>query len=204
MQTTNVSLEQQHRLLNIYDKYMHLKIFVSEVTLITKQLYIDAARAHNERVFNDPMHIDAGFDVFSNPIPDSVKNRVYTFDFKITCSAKMICDSGKQYSTGYYMYPRSSLSKTTWRLANSTGIIDAGYRGHLMGKFDTTAQYPLLTKNEQKQTNVENLCQDVVYPRLVQICAPGLVPIYVEIVDDISKLGEKTVRDSGGFGSTGI
>jgi dUTPase len=41
------------------------------------------------------------------------------------------------------------------------------------------------------------------YDRLVQICAPGLVPIIVEVVDKVEELGEKTERGSGGFGSTG-
>ena len=41
------------------------------------------------------------------------------------------------------------------------------------------------------------------YDRLVQICAPGLVPVFIEIVDTIEELGEKTERGSGGFGSTG-
>jgi len=191
-----MQIEHQHKLLNIYDKYMHLKICVAdqnnETSLLTSQLYIDAALSHNEKICKEPMHIDAGFDVFSEPIPNAVTNMVYTFDFNITCSAQMICDTGKQYNTGYYMYPRSSLSKTTLRLANSTGIIDAGYRGHLIGKFD-------VLKN-----TFENFELTPTPSRLVQICAPGLVPIYVEIVDNISKLGEKTSRGCGGFGSTGF
>ena len=47
----------------------------------------------------------------------------------------MISNS-KTFNTGYYMYPRSSLSKTKLRLANSVGIIDSGYRGNLIGMFD--------------------------------------------------------------------
>ena len=56
-----------------------------------------------------------------------------------------------------------------------------------MGVFD------ILEKNQ-------SLCQ---YDRLLQICAPALVPIYVEIVDMFENLGEKTERGSGGFGSSG-
>ena len=84
------------------------------------------------------------------------------------------------------MYPRSSISKTPLRLANSTGIIDAGYRGHLMGMFD------VIYVNE---TNINK------YDRHLQICAPGLIPIVVDIVED---LGEETARGDGGFGSTGF
>lgn len=39
--------------------------------------------------------------------------------------------------------------------------------------------------------------------RLLQICAPCLVPIYVEIVEDIYELDISTERGEGGFGSTG-
>jgi len=38
---------------------------------------------------------------------------------------------------------------------------------------------------------------------MVQICAPGLVPIYVKIVDNMEELGPSTSRGEGGFGSTG-
>jgi len=41
------------------------------------------------------------------------------------------------------------------------------------------------------------------YDRLLQICAPGLVPIIVEVVNTFEELGEETERGSGGFGSTG-
>ena len=41
------------------------------------------------------------------------------------------------------------------------------------------------------------------YLRLLQICAPGLVPIYVNIVDTFEELGQSTLRGDGGFGSTG-
>ena len=39
--------------------------------------------------------------------------------------------------TAYYLYPRSSMgSKTPLRLSNSVGIIDAGYRGNIIGVVD--------------------------------------------------------------------
>ena len=36
----------------------------------------------------------------------------------------------------YYLFPRSSIYKTRYRLANSVGIIDCGYRGNLMAAMD--------------------------------------------------------------------
>jgi dUTP pyrophosphatase len=109
----------------------------------------------------------------------------------------MITDTGKIYNTGYYMYPRSSLSKTQLRLANSTGIIDSGYRGHLIGMFDVV--------NIQKNISDDNdfdYC-GYKYDRYLQICSPGLVPILVKIVNNKEELGEETERGEGGFGSTG-
>jgi dUTP pyrophosphatase len=68
------------------------------------------------------------------------------------------------------------MSKGRLRLANSVGIIDAGYRGNLMSMFDLTT----------------NISEDYIvnkYDKLIQICAPSLVPIIVEIVDTIDDLG---------------
>ena len=41
------------------------------------------------------------------------------------------------------------------------------------------------------------------YERYLQICAPSLMPIVVEVVSSIGELGEQTERGDGGFGSTG-
>ena len=85
------------------------------------------------------------------------------------------------------MYPRSSISKTPLRLANSTGIVDSGYRGPLIGMFDCL----------RPQYNVER------FDRIIQICAPGLMPVYVELVDRLEDLGTETIRGERGIGSTG-
>jgi dUTP pyrophosphatase len=95
------------------------------------------------------------------------------------------------------MYPRSSLSKTPLRLANSTGIIDSGYRGNLMAMFDVINLPDNLSDSREADYFGRKL------DRYVQICAPGLVPIIVEIVNSIEDLGNETIRGGGGFGSTG-
>ena len=89
--------------------------------------------------------------------------------------------------TSFYMYPRSSTgAKTPLRLANSVGVIDAGYRGSCMAVFDINKNYDI------KQGD-----------RLVQFCSGNLnLPIFPVIVNDIAELGN-TERDNGGFGSTG-
>ena len=193
-------------LLNIYDKIMYLKICIDEENCEPdlKEKYIAHAIYHNTKIFNND-YPDAGFDIF-NPVRKEINysnqplatsfsgnnmNTVNKINFSIECSAQMISNS-KTFNTGYYMYPRSSLSKTKLRLANSVGIIDSGYRGNLIGMFD-------LINMKTNETYVVDK-----YDRLVQICAPGLVPIVVEIVDTFEQLGTQTERGTGGFGSTGV
>jgi dUTPase len=182
------------RLLNTYDKYMYLKVYVDDTNDL-KQKYIDSALNHNNKILNpNNPYLDAGFDLFNPTRRTFTTNQmssVNKFDHNIVCSAQMITDSNKVFNTGYYMYPRSSISKTKLRLANSTGIIDSGYRGHLIGMFD------LINLFENELYVVEK------YDRLLQICAPGLVPIVVEIVNTMEELGSQTERGAGGFGSTG-
>ena len=181
-----------NNLLTTYDKVMILKIFVdsNDPDLISK--YIVASNVHNNKISNNNVFIDAGFDLFSpgNKVLNSANSTLYKLDLNVICSASIYTDTGKSYNTGYYMYPRSSISKVPLRLANSVGIIDSGYRGHLMGMFD-------VLDNQGNDYFVQK------FDRYLQICAPGLIPILVEIVNSKSDLGEETERGIGGFGSTG-
>jgi len=187
--------ELTSNLLSIYGKYMHLKIFIDtdDRELINK--YNVAINERNLKMTNNINHIDAGFDLFSPHrysyechSPQPVSGRSFKIDYQTVCSAQII-ESDKRYNTGFYMYPRSSISKSNLRLANNVGIIDAGYRGHLIGAFDVHKDIPCILSDK--------------FERHVQICAPGLIPIFVEIVDYKEDLGELTTRGDGGFGSTG-
>ena len=85
----------------------------------------------------------------------------------------------------YYVYPRSSISKTPLRLANSVGIIDSGYRGELMAVVDNISKEDYVVEEGQ---------------RLFQICSNTLLPFSnIKIVEELNN----TVRCAGGFGSTG-
>ena len=193
---TNYRTEFHHdefiyNILYRYRKIMYLKIFVDESDTITNELktiYQEAATNHNAKIENDSNFIDAGFDLYLptnyNKTTESYDNtlvfqndgNVKNIDFKIKCSAKMYSSPDREYNTGYYMFPMSNISKSRFRLANSVGIIDSGYRGNLMSAFD-------LTPNPVDDYIVSK------YDRLIQICAPALVPIIVEIVDTIDDLG---------------
>jgi dUTP pyrophosphatase len=88
------------------------------------------------------------------------------------------------------LLPRSSISKTPLRLANSIGLIDSGYRGELAAVVDNISD-----------RYVELYCGD----RFFQICAHDFLPftkvILVEKLDDIPSPSDD--RGAGGFGSTG-
>jgi dUTPase len=184
-------------LLNKYDKVMQLKIFVSNNDDELKQRYQNAAALHNANLLNNHF-IDAGFDLFvpfshdlnNNDMNNNNNNMMLKVNHQVQCCAQMYTDTNKVFYTGYYMDPRSSISKTSYRLANSRGIIDSGYRGNLIGMLDIISQ-------PQPRTEIQK------FDRLLQICAPGLEPIYVEIVDSLSQLGEETARGTGGIGSSG-
>ena len=102
---------------------------------------------------------------------------------------------------GFYLYPRSSISKTRMRLANSVGIIDAGYRGDLIAAVDTIG---LFGSTDIWHIWKETLSPIKKYDRYFQVCAPDLSPFLVHIVDAEHDLSPPTSRGSGGFGSTGV
>lgn len=122
---------------------------------------------------------DCGVDLFIPTEKIASRNIVYFVGHQIKC--KMITPTGEPCS--YFLYARSSIAKTPLMLANSVGIIDAGYRGEIIAAFRHFDDY---TYSEGQ--------------RLVQICAPNLGPIKIVVVDEL----DETVRGSGGFGSTGI
>ena len=174
----------------VYKNFMLLHIFIDNDPTL-KNVYLEAVEKHNQKIAEDIIYYDAGFDLFlpenSNAFMNNCINKV---DFKVKCSAMIVEQANSDWicqPTPFYTYARSSLSKTPLRLANNQGIIDTGYRGNLIGMFDC------LSDTYSPEPN----------SRLLQICAPGLLPIYVNVVDNIEDLGASTARGEGGFGSTG-
>lgn len=98
-------------------------------------------------------------------------------------------DTTRKLFRAYWMLPRSSISKTTMRLANSVGLIDAGYRGEIKAA--------LYTSHHGFQNTLEHST------RIVQLASPDLLPFDdIKVVDEIP--GGPTLRGEGGFGSTGV
>jgi len=107
----------------------------------------------------------------------------------------------QQQPCGFYLYPRSSISKTRMRLANSVGIIDAGYRGDLIAAVDTIG---LFGSTDIWHIWKETLSPIQKYDRYFQVCAPDLSPFLVHLVEREEDLSPPTARGHGGFGSTGV
>ena len=187
----NIYTDLKLRYHNTCDDFAILKLAIIDKNLT--HIYEDKVMKHNEN-FKNNKFMDSGFDLFIGQ--DVVIDRLFKTNMvDLGVRAELI--ECKAYSTNnkpktipFYLYPRSSISKTPLMLANHTGIIDAGYRGNLM-----VALRALYFDNDN--------CYSIKSgTRLFQICDPKLRPIYVQIVDE-SEL-TTTERNDGGFGSTGV
>ena len=125
---------------------------------------------------------DSGIDLFSYATEEIEPLKVGTVNFNIKC--EMIDIKTNKY-VSYLLVPRSSISNTNFQLANSIGIIDAGYRGFIKAKV--------------RNFNL-NQKEFLLLGKYFQICAPDLKPIRINIVKELSD----TTRGDGGFGSTGV
>lgn len=81
------------------------------------------------------------------------------------------------------LFPRSSIYKTGFSLANSVGVIDSDYRGEVKAIF-----YP----DHRPHKNYE------VGERVVQLVIMQIPSVNIQVVDELSN----TARGQGGFGST--
>jgi dUTP pyrophosphatase len=122
---------------------------------------------------------DSGIDLFN--FNEIIINhlQVGTIDFEIQCE---LIDLSTNEFISYFLVPRSSLANTEFQMANSIGIIDAGYRGNIKAK--------VRNFNIDKSTFKAG--------SYFQIVACDLKPIKVKLVNELSK----TTRNDGGFGST--
>ena len=171
-----------------------LKLAVNPDNNELVELYKQHVDKHNASLKSDPFP-NSGFDIF---VPENTvfSSEIETKMIDMEIKTEMVffeAATNTIQTCAYMVFPRSSMSKTPLMLANHTGIIDAGYRGSLMGAF-RCLKIPeghtcLHVYNVEKHT------------RLLQICHPSLCPVYVEMMDE-SRLSV-TSRGSGGFGSTG-
>jgi len=184
---------------HIIGNYAVLKLAVQGDDSELLELYAGHIAKHNASLDTSEFQ-NSGFDLF---VPDNTEFaelfRTKMVDLKVRCEM-IYCNKtydtntesgeldmhGVSYNCGYYMYPRSSMSKTPLMLANHTGIIDSGYRGNLLAAVRCLYEPGYVVEK---------------HTRLFQICHPTLCPVYVVMVrtEDLSS----TERGAGGFGSTG-
>jgi dUTP pyrophosphatase len=129
---------------------------------------------------------DSGFDI---PMLDQEVNHnslLHTFDLNIKVGA-----TNNNRPIPCLLVPRSSLSTSPFRMANSIGLIDMGYRGYVKAKVDVLGR-----------PNNEYI---VPYgTRLFQICRGDFMPwdnvVIVQCEHELPAAPDN--RGAGGFGST--
>ena len=119
---------------------------------------------------------NSGYDLYVVEDVTINANKTEFINFKVRGKTKN--------GAGYMLLPRSSISKTPLRLANSVGLIDPTYRGELMAAFYNTSSEAYEVK---KGT------------RIAQLALANLGPFSVTWVESL----DATERGDGGFGSTG-
>ena len=123
---------------------------------------------------------DVGIDLTVMDV-DQKSTNIFFFDTGISI----------QLSKGYYaeIIPRSSIIKTDFFLANSIGIIDPDYRGHIFMPFRYIGN-----------SNSNEAAKKMIHKRIGQLIIRKLESCRIKIVDSL----EETDRGENGFGSTGI
>ena len=143
------------------------------------QLLIKALNKNAENMYINHGHFhdgDAGLDLYILEDIVFLSRETKKIKLGISCEPK----DGK----AFYLFPRSSISKTPLRLSNSIGLIDGGYRGEIMASCDNIKDFDYTVKKGA---------------RLFQLVAADSFPISYILVDSLSD----TTRGSGSFGSTG-
>jgi len=180
----------------LYPLRMPMELWIKPTAADLVGPYMMQIMEHNKKVMahrEGKEYADSGFDLYIPRNPDHNEGK-WVFPphttVKIPLGIKMVNRAARRTpgvwrTEPFYIYARSSISKTPLRLANNQGIIDAGYRGELMVALDN-----IVPK------------QWVLNPgtRLVQVCMHDLSPF---MVSKVEKDFEATERGSGGFGSTG-
>ena len=156
----------------------------------SQDAYTTTAAAYMSKPYHER---DAGFDLVSSAINvNSIQTTGTPPATMISQQVIAACyDTERGLYRAFWMLPRSSLSKTPLRLANSVGLIDAGYRGDIKAAVSNIGP---------------DLFEAPAMNRYFQLATPDLLPWdRIEVLTDGSAIpGGDTLRGSGGFGSTGL
>ncbi len=144
------------------------------------KLHIKPLNDTARRYYTDHGHFhagDAGLDLFV--LEDQ------TFEVGETRALHLGIQCESEDGRAYLLIPRSSISRTPLRMANSIGLIDGGYRGEIIAVCDNIKGAPYTVHQGD---------------RLFQLVALDGSPIEYELREGLSA----TSRGEGGFGSTGL
>ena len=134
------------------------------------------------------MKLDAGAIIPKYAKPGDAGMDLYAASFAIDQNNNYVYGTGlaMEIPKGYVglIFPRSSISKTAHSLRNAVGVIDSGYRGEIMMKYDI---------------NTHNSPVYEIGDRIAQIIILPYPQIEFEEAFELSK----TQRGKGGFGSSG-
>lgn len=136
---------------------------------------------------------DSGFDL--PMLRENIQMNEITHTFNL--GIKVAATDGNDNPLPCLLLPRSSLSATPFRLSNSIGLIDSGYRGEVKAKVDVLDRLAINPNDDQYIVNYGT--------RLFQICQHSFLPWdRVQLVQFENELPQaRDNRGAGGFGSTG-
>ena len=155
------------------------RLFIAPSNSAFADLYKTAANAYNRTRIEER---SSGFDLFSDAAEQDHTYSEHATLVGQGCHALATGPNG--HPVGFWLAPRSSISKTPYRLANSLGLIDPTYRGVIKAAF---------SGNVSMNAN-QKLCQ---------LVPADLVPWLDVVIVDTLPFGP-TERGSGGFGSTDL
>jgi dUTPase len=165
-----------------------LRLYIVPSNETFADLYKGAAEAYNKTAHSQR---NSGFDLYSDATDVDSTYSETAILVSQGCKAFALTGAYGEEPRAFWLAPRSSLSKTKWRLANSLGLIDATYRGTIKAALYSCT-------NDMK--DIEKVHQQ----RLMQLTTGDLRPwlsvtVLSEMPEDMT-----TMRGEGGFGSTGI
>jgi dUTP pyrophosphatase len=139
---------------------------------------------------------DSGFDIpmIAKNFDMSTKTSCFSLGISVAAAELRIpsipgCYNEKPMPS--LLLPRSSIYKLPFRMCNSIGLIDAGYRGEVKAMTDNLDSDDLTTMRIEEGT------------RMFQICRHNFLPWeQIILVDELPAPPDS--RGSGGFGSTGL
>ena len=141
---------------------------------------------------------DSGLDLYV--LEDIIIKLGETKKINLGIQCEMLKEESDTQTLPYYLYPRSSFSKTPLILGNHVGIIDKDYRGNILAVVKFMPTYDIFQKFiEQGNVSFNETYTIKKGTRLFQICANDLSPFSYKIVQSLSN----TSRGENGLGSTG-